>query len=82
VVGGARPARRPTLDVPVVLVTADRKPGHSVRARHDALAAALGGRIESWPGCVHAMQLRDPDKTNAIVQRVLAEAVDGASDRS
>jgi pimeloyl-ACP methyl ester carboxylesterase len=71
--GEALRARLRRLDVPVVLVTADRKPGHRVRAWHEQLADTLGGRVTSWPGCVHAMQLKDPDTTNALVMDVLAE---------
>ncbi len=62
------------LDVPVVLLTADRKAGHKVRASHERLAAALGGRTVSPAGSVHADQLRDPRGFNDLVVSVVAEA--------
>jgi pimeloyl-ACP methyl ester carboxylesterase len=62
------------LDVPVVIMTADRKPGSAVRTAHDQLAAALGGRVVTWPKSVHAEQLRDAKKVNDLVLSVLAEA--------
>ena len=62
------------LDVPVVLLTADRKPGHAVRLSHERLAAALGARVVSPAGAVHADHLRDPAGVNALVQQVVSEA--------
>lgn len=62
------------LGVPVVLLTAERKPGHAIRASHDRLVERLGGRIVAPPGAEHAEQLRDPDGVNALVREVLAEA--------
>lgn len=69
------------IDGPVVLLTADRKPGHRIRASHEALAARLGGRLVAPAGAIHAQHLRDPDGVNALVASVVAEA-DAASSPS
>lgn len=66
------------LDVPVVVLTADRKPTHKVRQSHERLAAALGGRIVAPAGAVHADHLRDPVGVRELVLSVVAEA-DAAS---
>lgn len=62
------------LDVPAVLLTADRKPDHEVRRSHERLAAALGARIVSPAGAIHADHLRDPAGVNVLVRQVVAEA--------
>ncbi|MDP9101420.1 MAG: alpha/beta hydrolase [Actinomycetota bacterium] len=66
------PRLRP-LDVPVVIVTADRKQGDKVRQSHERLAGTLGGRIVAPPGAVHAEHLRDPRSIHDLVLKVLAE---------
>lgn len=62
------------LDGPVVLLTADRKEGHAVRASHERLVAALGGRIVAPAGAIHAEQVRDPEAVNALLRDVVAKA--------
>lgn len=62
------------LDAPVVLLTAERKPGHEVRASHDRLIAAIGGEIVAPPKAVHAQQLRDPKGVNDLVVKVVNAA--------
>lgn len=62
------------LGVPVVLITAERKPGHEIRASHDRLAAKLGGRVVAPPGAIHAEHMRDPGAVNELVRSVVAEA--------
>jgi pimeloyl-ACP methyl ester carboxylesterase len=62
------------LDVPVVLLTADRKPDHAVRRSHERLIARIGGEIVAPPKAVHAQQLRDPKSVNELVLRVAREA--------
>jgi pimeloyl-ACP methyl ester carboxylesterase len=76
--GAALTARLRRLDVPVVILTADRKPTHKVRLAHDRMADALGARVVTWPGTVHAEQWREPHKVNELVLSVLSE-VEGAS---
>jgi pimeloyl-ACP methyl ester carboxylesterase len=66
-------ARLRTLDVPVVLLTADRKPTSKIRLAHDRLADALGGRVVTWPGAVHGEHWREPHKVNELVLSVLHE---------
>lgn len=67
-------ARLRRLDVPVVLLTADRKPGHAIRQSHERLVAALGGRIVAPAGAVHAEHLRTPKAVADLVLEVVAEA--------
>lgn len=62
------------LEVPVVVMTADRKPGHAVRQSHERLVAALGGRLVAPAGGVHAEHLRKPAWVNDLVLSVVAEA--------
>jgi pimeloyl-ACP methyl ester carboxylesterase len=71
--GAALTKRLRKLDVPVVLLTADRKPGHEVRRAHDELVSILGGRVVTWPGAVHGEHLRAPHKVTELVQSVLSE---------
>jgi pimeloyl-ACP methyl ester carboxylesterase len=71
--GAALTTRLRPLDVPVVLLTADRKPTHEVRRAHDELVSILGGRVVTWPGAVHAEHLREPQKVVDLVLSVLAE---------
>ncbi|MDP9182526.1 MAG: alpha/beta hydrolase [Actinomycetota bacterium] len=61
------------LDVPVVLLTAERKADHAVRKSHERLVSELGGHIVAPSGAVHAEHLRDPEGVNALVQSVVAE---------
>lgn len=61
------------LDVPVVVLTAERKPDHQVRQSHERLVAVLGGRIVAPAKAVHADHLRDPKAVNELVLSVLAE---------
>ena len=63
-----------SLDVPVVLLTADRKPSHAVRLSHERLAAALGARIVAPAGAIHAEHLRDPKAVNDLILSVVTEA--------
>jgi pimeloyl-ACP methyl ester carboxylesterase len=58
--------------VPAVVVTADRKPGHSVTNHHARIADALGVQLVSWPGATHNVQLSHPDETLAIVRELVA----------
>jgi pimeloyl-ACP methyl ester carboxylesterase len=67
------PRLRP-LDLPVVVLTAERKPNHAVRRSHERLVAALGGRIVAPPGAIHAQHLRDPKGVNDLVLEVVQEA--------
>ena len=67
------------LDIPVVLMTADRPHGHAVRRSHDRLAAALGARVVAPAGAIHAQHLRDPDSVNRLVLDVVGEVDSGAS---
>ncbi|WP_223623451.1 alpha/beta fold hydrolase [Microbacterium sp. EST19A] len=46
--------------VPAVVVTADRKPGDSIRRAHENLATALGATLVSWPRAEHAVHLTHP----------------------
>lgn len=64
------------LNVPVALVTAERKPGHRIRASHERLATTLGGRVLAPPGAIHAEHLRDPAGVTQLVCAVVAEAND------
>jgi pimeloyl-ACP methyl ester carboxylesterase len=66
-------ARLRTLDKPCVILTADRKPDHRVRRAHQQLADALGARIETWPGAIHAEHLRRPTEITALVNTVATE---------
>jgi pimeloyl-ACP methyl ester carboxylesterase len=72
--GAALANRLRPLGIPIVLVTADRKPGSRIRRAHEQLAQALGGRIETWPGAVHAEQLHRPEKIVELVRELAAEA--------
>jgi pimeloyl-ACP methyl ester carboxylesterase len=72
--GQALAKRLHPVDVPLVILTADRKPGHRVRRAHQQLAAALGGRVESWPGAIHAEHVRRPEQIIELVRGVLNEA--------
>ncbi|HVV77472.1 MAG TPA: alpha/beta hydrolase [Mycobacteriales bacterium] len=63
------PRLRP-LALPAVLITADRPPSHAVRRAHDAMAAAIGARVASWPGAVHAEQLRCPERVYDVIREV------------
>jgi pimeloyl-ACP methyl ester carboxylesterase len=69
--GAALTARLNKLDVPVVLLTADRKPSHKVRRAHERMAEALGARIVTWPDAVHAEHFREPQKVTDLVLSVL-----------
>lgn len=71
--GAALTARLRRFGVPVVLQTADRKAGHKVRLAHDRMADALGARVVTWKGAVHAEHLREPDKVTELVLSVLRE---------
>ena len=71
--GAALTKRLRALDIPVVLLTADRKPGHEVRRAHDELISIIGGRVVSWPGAVHGEHLREPQKVVDLVLSTLAE---------
>ena len=71
--GAALTKRLTKLDVPVVLLTADRKPGHEVRRAHEELIDIVGGRVVTWPGAVHGEHLREPHKVTELVLSVLAE---------
>jgi len=71
--GAALTERMRPLDVPVVLLTADRKPGHRFRVAHEEMATALGGRVVTWPGAIHAEHLRDPQQVTNLVLTVLDE---------
>lgn len=62
------------LDVPGVILTAERKPSHVVRQSHERLAALLGARIVAPEGAVHAEHLRDPKAVNDLVLSVVATA--------
>jgi pimeloyl-ACP methyl ester carboxylesterase len=59
-------------DVPVLLVSADRKPKHRVRMAHVELAAALGARFEVWPKTQHSLYLQRPqlviDRTRQLLE--------------
>ena len=59
---------------PSVLLTADRKPGHRVTRAHEQIARALGARVETWPGAVHAEHLRRPKDIVRLVEQVEAES--------
>jgi pimeloyl-ACP methyl ester carboxylesterase len=72
--GRALAARLRRLDLPVVLLTADRKPGSKVRRSHEQLISQIGGRIVSWPGAVHAEHLRRPQQVLDLLRSVVAEA--------
>ena len=71
--GAALTQRLRRLDVPVVIMTADRKPSSRARVHHDQLAETLGGRVVTWPGAIHAEHMRDPRKVNELVLSVLDE---------
>jgi pimeloyl-ACP methyl ester carboxylesterase len=71
--GAALTQRLRKLDVPVALMTADRKPTHKVRLAHDRMAEALGGEVVTWPGAVHGEHWRAPDKVTELVLSVLRE---------
>jgi pimeloyl-ACP methyl ester carboxylesterase len=71
--GAALTQRLGKLGVPVVLLTADRKPTHEIRRAHEELVDAVGGSIVSWPGAVHAEHHRDPQKVTDLVLSALAE---------
>lgn len=66
---GVRESDLPRL--PSVLVTADRKPDHTVRRAHDRLAAALGADIAAWPGATHSVHLDHPDEVLAAVRELI-----------
>jgi hypothetical protein len=59
--------------VPAVLLSADRKPTHAVRRAHDQMAQAIGARIVTWPGAVHAEHYRSPQQVVDLVLGVLDE---------
>lgn len=69
------------LDGPVVLLTADRPADHPVRASHERLVLALGGRLVAPAGAIHAEQARDPDGINALLRDVVAQAFGGTTHR-
>jgi pimeloyl-ACP methyl ester carboxylesterase len=71
--GAALTKRLAKLDVPVVLLTADRKPTHEVRRAHQEFVDVVGGKLVTWPGAVHAEHLREPHKVTELVQSVLSE---------
>lgn len=73
--GPALVARQQPLGVPVVLLTADRKPGHAVRRSHDAAAQRLGARVVAPVGAVHAEHLRDPAGVRDLVLEVIGEVL-------
>jgi pimeloyl-ACP methyl ester carboxylesterase len=60
------------LDVPAVLLTAERKADHKVRLSHERLAAALGARLVAPPKAIHAEHLRDPKAVNQLVADIVA----------
>lgn len=62
------------LDVPAVLLTADRKSDHPVWVSHHNLAATLGARVVAPRGAVHAEHVRDPKGVNDLVLEVVREA--------
>ena len=71
--GAALTQRLRRLDVPIALMTADRKAGHEVRRAHDELVSIIGGKVVSWPGAVHGEHLREPQKVVDLVLETLAE---------
>ncbi|GLY39848.1 hypothetical protein Amsp01_058710 [Amycolatopsis sp. NBRC 101858] len=58
--------------VPSVVVTADRKPGTSMRRGHTRLAAAFGGEVVCWPGATHGVHLDHPGETLATVRDLVS----------
>ncbi|WP_181770560.1 alpha/beta fold hydrolase [Amycolatopsis pittospori] len=57
--------------IPSVLVTADRKPGATIRQAHTRLADALGASLVRWPGATHTVHLDHPDETLAVVRELV-----------
>ena len=62
------------VDAPVIVVSADRKPGHGLRRASEALAASFGGSFEVWPGTGHSVHLQRPelvaDRLRGLVAQV------------
>lgn len=65
--------RQGRLEVPAVVLTADRKQGHAIRASHEALAVRLGARLVAPAGAVHGEHLRDPAGVRDLVLSVIRE---------
>jgi pimeloyl-ACP methyl ester carboxylesterase len=61
------------VDVPVVLASADRKPGHRMRRAHESLTSSIGARFEVWPDTGHALHLQRPDLLIARVRSLIEE---------
>jgi len=71
--GAALTDRLRPLGIPMVVLAADRKPGSRIHRAHEQLVQVLGGRIESWPGAIHAEQLHRPEKIVELVRDLAAE---------
>ena len=71
--GAALTDRLRPLGIPMVLLAADRKPGSRIHRAHEQLVQVLGGRIESWPGAIHAEHLHRPEKIVELVRDLAAE---------
>ena len=57
--------------VPAAVVTADRKPGSSIRRAHQRVAAALDTPLLSWPGAVHQVHLSNEQEVLEVSRAVV-----------
>lgn len=61
--------------VPAAVVTADRRPGSSLRRAHQRVAAALGTSLVSWPGAVHEVHLSHEREVLAVSRTVVRAVI-------
>ena len=62
------------VDVPVIVVSADRKPEHGLRRAIEGLAASFGGSVEVWPGTGHSVHLQRPELVADRLRAIVAQA--------